>query len=147
MAALANRAAPASTLPKHLRYVNVPVSGRSYTSRGDYYLFVTGEMDKATQMEKEVLANYPRDSGADTGLANIHMYEGQYERAAEADRDALRKMPDNSSPYRGLALALLGVQKFNKAKQTLEQAHARKLDHYFFHITLYALAFLERDSG
>ena len=108
----------------------------------DYYGYVTGELEKALQAQQALIANYPRNTGAQLALGNLFNSEGQYERAEEAYRDALQKVPDNSNPYWGLANALLALQKFDEAKRTIEQAHARKLDNFGLRSALYALAFV-----
>jgi eukaryotic-like serine/threonine-protein kinase len=112
----------------------------------DYYGNVTGELEKALQAQQALIANYPRNAGAQMGLGTLYNSEGQYERAEEAYRDALQKMPDNSNPYWGLANVLLALQKFDEAKRTIEQAHARKLDNFGLREALYAIAFNRGDS-
>ena len=112
----------------------------------DYYGNVTGELEKALQAQQALIANYPRVDGAQMGLGNLYNAEGQYERAEDAYRDALQKMPDNSNPYWGLANVLLALQKFDEAKRTIEQAHARKLDNFGLREALYAVAFNRGDS-
>jgi eukaryotic-like serine/threonine-protein kinase len=112
----------------------------------DYYGNVTGELEKALQAQQALIANYPRVGGAQMGLGILYNEEGQYERAEEAYRDALQKMPDNSNPYWGLANVLLALQKFDEAKRTIEQAHARKLDNFGLREALYAIAFNRGDS-
>ena len=112
----------------------------------DYYGNVTGELEKALQAQQALIANYPRVDGAQMGLGNLYNAEGQYERAEDAYRDALQKMPDNSNPDWGLANVLLALQKFDEAKRTIEQAHARKLDNFGLREALYAVAFNRGDS-
>jgi eukaryotic-like serine/threonine-protein kinase len=111
----------------------------------DYYAFVTGELEKAIQAQQSLIANYPRDLAAPMGLANFYNAEGHYVQAEQAYRDALHNMPDNSNAYWGLANALLALQRFDEARQTIEQAHARKLDSLGIRNALYALAFLRGD--
>jgi serine/threonine protein kinase/tetratricopeptide (TPR) repeat protein len=112
----------------------------------DYYGNVTGELEKALQAQQALIANYPRVRGAQMGLGTLYNAEGQYERAEEAYRDALQKMPDNSNPYWGLANVLLALQKFDEAQRMIEQAHARKLDNFGLREALYAIAFNRGDS-
>ncbi len=51
-----------------------------------------------------------------------------------------------SSTYENLANSLLALQRFDDARQIIQQAQARKLDNFIFHNALYALAFLRSDS-
>jgi tetratricopeptide (TPR) repeat protein len=110
----------------------------------DYYGNVTGELEKALQAQQALIANYPRVGGV--GLGTLYNEEGQYERAEEAYRDAVQKMPDYSNPYWGLANVLLALQKFAEAQRMIEQAHARKLDNVGLREALYAIAFNRGDS-
>jgi eukaryotic-like serine/threonine-protein kinase len=113
----------------------------------DYYAFVTGELEKALQSQQSLIANYPRDTVASLGSANFYNAEGQYVQAEQVYRDALHIMPDNSNPYWGLANVLLALQKLDEAKQTIELAHARKLDNLGLRSALYGVSFLRGDSS
>jgi len=48
--------------------------------------------------------------------------------------------------YVNLAYYALPLQRFDEARQIIHQAQARKLDHFYMHNALYALAFLGGDS-
>ena len=50
----------------------------------DYYLNVTGELDKAAQTYEEWTESYPRDDEAYLSLGVVYASEGQYEKAAES---------------------------------------------------------------
>ncbi|MGB8730350.1 MAG: serine/threonine-protein kinase [Candidatus Sulfotelmatobacter sp.] len=112
----------------------------------NYYHFITGELEKAAQTFQEMIASYPRQSAAHTGLGLVYSEQGQYEKAADAYRENLRLVPDDIAPYENLGNNLLALQRFDEARQTMRQAQARKLDGYIFHNALYALAFLVADS-
>jgi serine/threonine protein kinase/tetratricopeptide (TPR) repeat protein len=112
----------------------------------DYYQSVTGELEKAAQTYQEGIESYPRDYRAHLDLGNVYSQQGQYEKAAEAIRESLRLAPDNIAPYEDLVNSLLALQRFDEARQIIEQAQGRKLDDYIQHNALYALAFLRSDS-
>ena len=80
-------------------------------------------------------------------LGIVYGEQGQYEKAAEIDRQDLRLAPDNVSVYGNLANYLLALQHFDEARQTFSEAQARKLDNFVLHNALYALAFLAADSA
>jgi len=111
-----------------------------------YYSNVTGELEKAAQTYEEEIASYPRDYRAHLDLGNVYTGEGQYEQASEAYRQSLRLAPDNVGPYEGLVNSLLALQRFDKGRELIRQAQARKLDDYLLHSALYALDFLGADS-
>jgi serine/threonine protein kinase/tetratricopeptide (TPR) repeat protein len=112
-----------------------------------YYEDVTGELEKVQRTYQGWIASYPRDSSAHLGLGSAYSEQGQYEKAAEADREALRLYPDSAAPYAGLAIALLASRRFEEARQTIQQAQQRKLDNDLFHLDLYAVAFVRGDSS
>jgi len=113
----------------------------------DYYDTVTGEVDKASQTYEEMIQSYPRDYRAHLDLGNEYASQGQYERATESYRQSLRLAPDSSGPYANLGNSLLALQRFDEARQIIQEAHARKLDSGTHHNALYALAFLGADSA
>jgi eukaryotic-like serine/threonine-protein kinase len=113
----------------------------------DYYQNVTGELDKAAQTFQEWTANYPRDFGGYGNLGLAYTGEGQYEKAPDVYRESIRLAPDNVSGYDNLANAFLALQRFDEARQTIAQAHARNIDDLISRNALYAVAFLRDDSG
>jgi tetratricopeptide (TPR) repeat protein len=117
------------------------------TIAANYYLSVTGELDKAAQTLQEEIESYPRKFGAHHGLGNVYTAQGQYERAAESYRQSLRLAPDSAAPYTDLGNTLLSLQRFDETRQIIREAQARKLDNHLLHSALYALAFLGADSA
>ena len=115
--------------------------------RADYYLNVTGELDKAAQTYQEEIESYPRAVAGYNNLGMVFSSQGQYEKAAEITRQALRLAPDSIGPYENLANFAFALQRFDEARQIIHEAQARKLDNYVLHNALYALAFLGADSA
>ena len=117
------------------------------TIAAEYYGHATGESDKAAQTVREEIEIYPRGTRAYDGLAVLYAQQGQYQKSAEAARSLLALDPDDSYGYVNLANAAIAQQRFDEAKQIVQQAHARKLDDYLLHEVLYAVAFLRADSA
>jgi tetratricopeptide (TPR) repeat protein len=113
----------------------------------DYYRNVTGELDKAAQTYQEWIASYPRDDAAYGNLGLTYTAEGQYEKAAGAQRESIRLAPDDVQGYSSLANALLGLQRFDEVRQTVGQEQAHNLDDFGSRLALYAAAFVRGDSG
>jgi tetratricopeptide (TPR) repeat protein len=113
----------------------------------DYYLNVTGELDKAAPTYQEEIESYPREIPAYNSFGGLYAVKGQYEKAAEIDRQALPLAPDRVVTYEDLAGYALALQRFDEAQQIVHEAQARKLDGDGLHDTLYALAFLGVDSS
>ena len=112
----------------------------------DYYSSVTGELDKAVQTHQEAIESYPRDERAYGNLGLVYAQQGQYEKAAEVTRQAVRLAPDENY-YENLANLTLALQRFDETRQNIHEAQTRKMDDYILHSALYALAFLGADSA
>ena len=113
----------------------------------NYYQNVTGELDKAAQTYQEEIESYPRRYEAYGLLGLVFDQEGQYEKAVEIQRGAQRLRPDWVGNYLGFAMYGLATQRFNEARQNIQEAQARNLDNFQLHNDLYALAFLKADSA
>ena len=112
----------------------------------DYYEYVTGELDKAAQTFQEEMEIYPREMGAYSDLSLALGAQGQYEKAAEIAREAVRLAPD-ADQYVNLALWELSLQRFDETRQVIHEGLARKIDDFLLHDALYALAFVGADSA
>jgi serine/threonine protein kinase/tetratricopeptide (TPR) repeat protein len=117
----------------------------SITAR--YYANVTGELDKAAQAQQEKIEAYPRASGAYNDLGIYFARQGWYEKAAEMERQAVRIEPDIASPYGDLAFYTLALQRFDEARQIIQEAHTRRMDSDELRSALYGLAFVGSDSA
>jgi serine/threonine protein kinase/Tfp pilus assembly protein PilF len=114
---------------------------------GGYYMFVTGELDKAAQTYQEEIESYPRESRGYNSLGLQYASQGQYEKATEVLRQGMRDAPDHVAFYGNLANCALALQRFDEGRHVIHEAQARKLDNFVFHNALYALAFLRADSA
>jgi tetratricopeptide (TPR) repeat protein len=113
----------------------------------DYYSNVTGELGKAAQTYQEEIENYPRQSGGYGLLATMYGAQGQYEKAADFTKQAVRLAPNSLGMYDNLASYTLALQRFDETRQIIQEAQGRKLDDYILHNALYAMAFFGNDSA
>jgi eukaryotic-like serine/threonine-protein kinase len=112
-----------------------------------YYSYVTGELDKAAEAFQEEIENYPRESRAYNTLGIMFSSQGQYEKATEVTRQAVRIAPDFLAPYGNLANYSLALQHFDEARKIIHETQTRKMDDFPLHSALYALAFVGSDSA
>jgi eukaryotic-like serine/threonine-protein kinase len=77
----------------------------------------------------------------------MYNQQGQYEKAVEIARQAMRLAPDRVNSYGSLAAYTLALQRFDETRQIIREAQARKLDTDVLHNALYALAFVGSDSA
>ncbi|MGA8214793.1 MAG: tetratricopeptide repeat protein [Candidatus Sulfotelmatobacter sp.] len=125
----------------------MPASGKNCLSPPPNYQNVTGELDKAAQTYQEEIGSYPRAVGGYGNLGVLFGSEGQYERAVEITRQAMRLEPDQLYLYENLANYSVGLQRFDEARQIIHEVQTRKSDDSLLHSDLYALAFLVADSA
>ncbi len=112
-----------------------------------YYRNVTGELDKAARTYQEQMASYPRSSTAYNNLGLVSAQQGQYEKAEEMTRQALRLDPSVAVYHENLTTYVMALQRFDETRQIIRQAQAKKADSAEFHVTLYQLALLGADSA
>jgi serine/threonine protein kinase/tetratricopeptide (TPR) repeat protein len=113
----------------------------------DYYSWVTGELDKAAQTYQEEIESYPRDGSGHRGLGIVYAERGQYEKAIELTRQAVRLEPDSGIDIANLVVYVLALQRFDEARQIIREELGRKNDDYYLHVVLYTLAFVGADSS
>jgi eukaryotic-like serine/threonine-protein kinase len=118
-----------------------------YYISAQYYTYVTGELEKATEQYELLIQNYPRDALAYTNIAVGYSTEAQYEKAAAETRETLRLDPNNVLAYTNLAECYLNLNRLDEAKATFEQAVANHPDDPYLHLNMYYLAFLQGDGA
>jgi len=111
-----------------------------------YYMAVTGELDKAVETFREWEENYPRDDIPYNNISNVYSEEGKLEMGMEQSRDGLRLNPDNVLGVGNLMAFLVGLQRYDEARQVYQQALDRKLDDDALHTVSYGMDFLQRDA-
>ena len=113
-----------------------------------YHLLVTGNQNKwfeALRLQKEA---YPSFVFAYHNLALGYNSVGQFEQAVAEEREMLRREPSAAAaapPYRALSFALVRLNRFAEAKETIGKALQRKLLETDYLLRLYELAFIEGD--
>jgi len=109
---------------------------------------VTGNMEEAEQSCKLWIQAYPRsDMPHDYLSGAIYPALGQYEKAAEEAREAIRLKPDFSLSYAFLMFAYVALNRPEEAKAAYRQALERRVYNPFFAAALYQAAFLQNDAA
>ncbi|HJZ78692.1 MAG TPA: protein kinase [Pyrinomonadaceae bacterium] len=111
-----------------------------------YFRHITGELDKRIAMTSLMTQTYPQDPYVYHLHGNSLMIAGEFDQAAEAYRTALRLDADYGLPRSNLALALIGLERFDEAQEIIKQGLDRGLDPNNFYKRLYLIAFLKGDS-
>src|SRR5436309_3093158 len=111
-----------------------------------YYDNVTGELEKYLETLELWKRTYPQHAAPPNNLAVKYNDLGQFDKAAEEAREAIRLNPNSASGYSLLAAAFVGLNRFDEAKEIIRQALAQKLETTAMHRTLYRIAFVQGDQ-
>ncbi len=119
---------------------------RLYIS-SSYYGGVTGEWDKHIEALALWQSTYPRDWEPFNLLCNRYTLVGPFEKAIGEGREAVRLNPKDARAQANLAVAFIGLNRFDEAKDVLRQALALKLETTNMHTRLYHIAFVQGDQA
>ncbi len=112
-----------------------------------YYDFVTGELEKGAQVDGLWQQTYPRDDMPCAELGFVSATLGNWEKALEQWRAALRRDPNNGLLYYLLSLAYMSQNRLDEAEAVFKQAEERNLDNEQLLQSRYWLAFLKGDTA
>ena len=111
-----------------------------------YFRHITGELDKRIEMTSLLMRTYPQYTYGFHLHGNSLMIAGDFEQAAEAYRGALRIDPYYGLSRANLALALIGLNRFDEAEKVLQEGIDRGIDSPGLHSRLYLLGFFKHDE-
>jgi len=114
---------------------------------GDYYTLATGELEKAAQTFELWQQTYPRDDLAYGILGWVSSILGNWEKALEEARSALRLDPSIVGWYANLGQAYTVLNRLDEAEAVYKQAEERKLENEILLQGRYWLAFLKGDAA
>ncbi len=114
---------------------------------GDYYLWVTGEMEKANQTYLAWIQAYPNDQRPYQNLGANYSEMGQYEKAVAEKLIVMQLQPNEVNAYAGLMGDYIALDLPDKAKGIFEEVRKRKPDDDVLGPYRYFLAFREGDTA
>lgn len=112
-----------------------------------YYQIVTGELEKAIEAQEAYVRSYPREARGPGNLGNLYSITGQFEKAVAATSEALRLNPNTTIWPGNLAESLIGLNRFDEARDVCQRALSQKLDSTSIRERLYAVAFVTGDAA
>ncbi len=118
-----------------------------FSIEANYYVFATGELEKAAQTYELWQQTYPRDAAPYVDLGFISGALGNWEKALEEVREALRLEPNDVANYVNLGLAYTTLNRLDEAEAVYKQAEERKLESELLLQSRYWLAFLKGDTA
>ena len=118
-----------------------------FNIEGRYYLFGTGELEKAATIFELYQQTYPRDDEPYRNLGLVLCRLGDWEKTLEEAREALRLEPSMAVNYTQLGRAYKALNRLGEAEAVYKQMQERKLEHEGQFRTSYWLAFLKGDAA
>jgi len=113
---------------------------------GSYYQDVTGELEKAAQTYELWQQTYPREDRSYRRLGFVSHNLGNWEKALEEWREALRLGPNAVPNYVNLGAAYMALNRLDEAEAVYKQAEERKLENEGLLMYRYLLAFVKGDA-
>ena len=112
-----------------------------------YYVYATGELQKAVEVLTQYVQTYPSDADAHASFAAALYNLGQWEKSKDESFAALRLDPDNGFNL-GVAIAdyLLAGQP-NEVRALYDEARKRGLENSFPETGMYVASFMLRDEA
>jgi serine/threonine protein kinase/tetratricopeptide (TPR) repeat protein len=112
-----------------------------------YYWLVSGELQKAIDTFRVLIAKYPRYWGAPSELSFLYRSIGDYEKAVEEGRQAVRLGPHGEPAYRNLASAYIRSGRLADANDVLATARQQHLDGARLHYRLLEIGYISNDRA
>jgi tetratricopeptide (TPR) repeat protein len=109
------------------------------------YLMTGGDLEKACPVFEDWVRTFPLDGVAHHNFGAALAYLGQFDRAADEYREALRLSPTMTG-YDSLMYSTLSAGRLAEAKAVFEEAQSHKLDSIKMHAGAQLLAFLQHDE-
>jgi tetratricopeptide (TPR) repeat protein len=118
-----------------------------FSIEGFYYLVTTGELEKAAQTYELWKQTYPRDYLPYSNLGFTYASLGNWDKALEGSREALRLEPNNATSYSNVGGTYTNLNRLDEAEAVYKQAEEHKLESEGLLQYRYQLAFLKGDAA
>jgi Tfp pilus assembly protein PilF len=112
-----------------------------------HYQFGTGELDKEVSVLEAWRQTYPHDVQPYRSLGVLYATLGQDDKLLPLYREAIAMEPGDATNYGNVAVTYRSLNRFDEAKQVIDQAQARNLASELLVAEAYVLAFLRNDAG
>jgi serine/threonine protein kinase/tetratricopeptide (TPR) repeat protein len=111
-----------------------------------YYVNVTGEIDKSIQIYNQWAQTYPSDDVPPNNLGYDYSVIGQLDKSLMETQESLRLVPNSVIGYGNIIGSYLALNRPDEAKAAFDSAMALKLDGPGLRIERYELAFYQNDE-
>ncbi len=110
-----------------------------------HYYDDNGQIEKGIEAYELYKQTYPQDMVPWNNLANEYVELGQYDKALEDAKEAMRLAPDVINPYWLTASSYMGMNRLDEAKAVLQAALGRNLKATLVYFQLSQIALLQGD--
>jgi tetratricopeptide (TPR) repeat protein len=111
-----------------------------------FHQFVTGDIEKASQVYELWAQTYPRESVPRNNLGMLYENLGQHDKALAKLREATQVEPAEALTSGNIVAAYIHLNRLDEASAAAKQAIAKNGDSPDLHLYLYQLAFVQGDS-
>ncbi len=113
----------------------------------NYYISVTGDLEKANQALGLYAETYPRSEFSHLFLTGTYAQMGLYEKSLAEALETVRVSPYGAGvEYGNAMLSYINLNRLTEAKAIYQQMQSRKIDAPYLHEYRYLIAFLDRDT-
>jgi tetratricopeptide (TPR) repeat protein len=112
-----------------------------------YYLYVTGELEKAEQASELRQQTYRGNAIGDPNVGVILGNLGELEKGLENDLAVMRLHPGAATSYSNLSYSYMALNRLDEAEGVFKQAEEQKLENESMLQNHYLLAFLKADPA
>jgi serine/threonine protein kinase/tetratricopeptide (TPR) repeat protein len=123
------------------------ISEREKLHIAGWYFGMTGILDRAIEADKMYIQTYPTATAQHNMLATAYSQLGQFEEAITEADEAIRRGMNAYQPFSHKSRALVRLNRFQEAKDAIDQAFAQRFDAPVFHGLLYSIAFIQGDAA
>lgn len=111
-----------------------------------YYMYGTGELEKAVSSFESLKHLYPRESGPHEGLGDIYRWLGESDKALEEALESRRLNPKGRN-YQNLGADYIDLNRLDEADATYQEAEDHNVSPERRTKSRYLLAFLQNDPA
>ena len=112
-----------------------------------YHNYITGDIEKAIEVQKAWANTYPNDFTPHNNLALNYSYLGRLDEALKEQLEAARLDPRNTTARGNLVDAFGRAGRYDEAAQALKELEALSPDSQSVHFFAYSLAFARYDEA
>ncbi len=125
-----------------------PVSAKeNFEISADYYDAAEGDLLKASQIYQQWARTYPQDTIPWDRLGNDYLFLGEYEQALEALLEEQKLAQSGYYNYTNLGATYISLNRLHDARNTVQDALARKMEPAPGHELLYYIDFLDGNTS